>query len=156
MLNNIKIMQISMNQRLRIIVEKFGQNEQKNLAMQIGIGERTFSNYLNNETRIPLSVFETIKKTFPQINSDWLLLGEGEMLKPNFNNDDIPKFYTQSEKNEVKGNKNISTFGEDSPIYMSKDDIIQSLQFTIKTMNELLKARENEIEQLKKELEVNK
>ncbi len=47
----------------------------------IGLAPATLSSIYNDRTRPTLNVVELIKKKIPNINTDWLLFGNGEMYR---------------------------------------------------------------------------
>lgn len=55
---------------------------QQDFASAIGISPATLSSIFNERTRPTLSIVDAIKKTFPDISTDWLLFGNGDMLQP--------------------------------------------------------------------------
>jgi predicted transcriptional regulator len=50
-------------------------------AKLIGISQRSMSHYMNGGRKYNLDVVLKILDTFPDISSDWLLFGKGEMHK---------------------------------------------------------------------------
>lgn len=54
--------------------------KQQEFASAIGISPATLSSIFNERTRPTLSIVDAIKSTFPDISTDWLLFGSGEML----------------------------------------------------------------------------
>ncbi len=89
------------------VYKTLGKESIREFSRMLDFSEDNVGNYINGTTKnIPFSVFEKIKKTFPQINSDWLLLGEGEMLKGdtiNPNNNDDSSNHIQADT--IKKNK---------------------------------------------------
>lgn len=55
---------------------------QQLFAESIGLGAATLSSIFNGRTRPTLNVVEAIKKKIPNINTDWLVFGIGEMYLP--------------------------------------------------------------------------
>lgn len=52
---------------------------QQEFAVRTQIGAATLSNIFNDRTRPTLNVVELIKKNIPNISTDWLLMGVGQM-----------------------------------------------------------------------------
>ena len=52
---------------------------QQVFADYIGIGAATLSSIFNGRTRPTLNIVEAIKKKIPNISTDWLMFGSGEM-----------------------------------------------------------------------------
>ena len=156
-------MKLSINQRLTAIVKDYLKIEQQVFATRIGIKPNTFGNYLSGETRTPAEVFEQIKINYPEISSDWLLVGEGAMLKGEtsiLNENDIHYFKITNEKKEktfkIEGNENAMQIGENTISYGESDMLREKLR----SMEELVaQLRKNEahllgqIEFLQKQLD---
>ena len=53
---------------------------QQVFADYIGLAPATLSSIYNERTRPTLSVVEAIKKKIPNINTDWLMFGSGDMF----------------------------------------------------------------------------
>lgn len=65
-------------------IKKFMEDldiSEKDLYNGIGMGQRTVNYYLKGERAPSLEFIEKIASTYPDLNSDWLLIGEGAMLK---------------------------------------------------------------------------
>lgn len=60
--------------------EKIVRNQQ-DFTERINSDKATISLVLNNKIAIPNKLFDAIVQAFPYINRDWLVTGEGEMLK---------------------------------------------------------------------------
>ena len=58
----------------------FSSNEEV-FADYIGLAPATLSSIFNGRTRPTLNVVEALKKKFPDINTDWLMFGSGEMYQ---------------------------------------------------------------------------
>jgi transcriptional regulator with XRE-family HTH domain len=54
---------------------------QQEFTEKVGSNKTTISQIKNGEIKIPNNLFEKITHAFPFISFDWLLTGEGEMLK---------------------------------------------------------------------------
>ena len=78
-LNYIKMKRLVL-QRLALIQSTYGLNDSA-FANKIGISQTTFSNIVNRDSDIKHSVLEKIVNSFGDISSEWLLTGEGDMLK---------------------------------------------------------------------------
>lgn len=69
------------SERINQIAEHYGVKRPADLAKRTGLSHQTASNYLGGN-RIPsVDSLKVIKQVFDKINGDWLLTGEGEMLK---------------------------------------------------------------------------
>lgn len=56
---------------------------QQSFASLIGISTASLSSIYSDRTKPTLNTVAAIKKTFPEINTDWLLSGDGEMISRN-------------------------------------------------------------------------
>lgn len=68
-----------MKDRIRQIMEAKHLNQQS-FASLIGISTASLSSIYSDRTKPTLNTVAAIKKTFPEINTDWLLSGVGEMI----------------------------------------------------------------------------
>jgi len=68
-----------MKDRIRQIMESQHMTQQV-FADSIGIGAATLSSIFNGRTRPTLNIVEAIKKKIPNISTDWLLFGSGDMF----------------------------------------------------------------------------
>lgn len=50
-------------------------------AIKCGLKQNTLSNQLNGNRELSLSTLMAIAKAFPEVSPDWLLYGDGEMLR---------------------------------------------------------------------------
>ena len=70
-----------MKDRIRQIMESQHMTQQL-FADYIGIGAATLSSIFNGRTRPTLNIVEAVKKKIPNISTDWLMFGSGEMYLP--------------------------------------------------------------------------
>lgn len=77
------------NQRLKSVIgllkERRYIRNQQDFTERIGSDKSTVSQIVNGRTPIPNKMFAQIAQAFPMLNIDFILTGEGEMLK----NDDV-------------------------------------------------------------------
>ena len=66
--------------RIKDIIKLSGLSDRA-FALKCGINQQTLFNQLKGIRAISLDTVISICKTFPEISRDWLLLGEGDMLK---------------------------------------------------------------------------
>ncbi len=69
-----------MKDRIRQIMESQHMTQQV-FADYIGVGAATLSSIFNDRTRPTLNIVEAIKKKIPNINTDWLMFGSGDMYR---------------------------------------------------------------------------
>jgi len=70
-----------MKDRIRQIMESQHMTQQV-FADYIGVGAATLSSIFNGRTRPTLNIVEAIKKKIPNISTDWLMFGSGDMFLP--------------------------------------------------------------------------
>ncbi|WP_052356396.1 helix-turn-helix domain-containing protein [Bacteroides timonensis] len=68
------------------IKELIAQKEMSETSFSklIGVSQRTLNNYMNGRTP-SLEIIDAILSAFPEVSAEWLLRGEGNMLKSNNN-----------------------------------------------------------------------
>ena len=76
-----------MKDRIRQIMESQHMTQQV-FADYIGQSPATLSSIFNGRTRPTLNIVEAIKKKIPNISTDWLMFGSGDMYLPDFAQDD--------------------------------------------------------------------
>ena len=74
----LKHLRLKMKDRIRQIMESQHMTQQV-FAEFIGIGAATLSSIFNDRTRPTLNIVEAIKKKIPDISTDWLMFGSGNM-----------------------------------------------------------------------------
>ncbi len=83
-----------MKDRIRQIMESQHMSQQV-FADFIGTNPATLSGIFNDRTRPTLNIVEMIKKKIPDISTDWLLFGKGEM----YHQDEVQADYGPSTPN---------------------------------------------------------
>lgn len=68
-----------MKDRIKKIME-MQRTTQQDFADQLKIAPATLSSIFTGRTRPTLAIVEAIKSRFPQISTDWLMFGKGDML----------------------------------------------------------------------------
>lgn len=117
------------NHRVREVLdylkkEKVVRNQQ-DFTERIGFDKATMSLVLNNKTSASNNLFDLISQTFPCIDRNWLVTGEGEMLKsveskPNGNFYLVPLINIDS----------VGGVHSDNEISPSEQHLIRMLPFT--------------------------
>lgn len=87
-------MEESLRQRLRLLLVSKGISITK-VANACGIRQNTLSRQLSGESSISSSTLLSIIGYFHDVNSDWLLTGEGDMLKSVTPSDSRPEVQTR-------------------------------------------------------------
>ncbi len=77
----------NINERLKQIAEHYGLNRYADFAKKTGLKHQTVSNYLKGKQKPDVDRLAIIKQSFKDVNINWLLIGEGDMLLSNDNKD---------------------------------------------------------------------
>lgn len=67
-------------QRIRKVVESKGLSVTA-LSKIIGVVQQTLNRQISGDGAMPLSTVDKFLSSFPEISAEWLLRGEGEMMK---------------------------------------------------------------------------
>ncbi|MGN1245579.1 MAG: helix-turn-helix domain-containing protein [Muribaculaceae bacterium] len=108
--------------RINTIISQSGLSVRA-FAIKCGLKQNTLSNQLNGNRELSLGTLMAIVKAFPEISADWLLCGEGEMLR-------------SSNKEAERISKLIDTI-------TTLQDAINTKSETIATLTEQIKKLEN-------------
>lgn len=114
--------------RIKELIEHSGLSARA-FALKCGIKDNTFSNQLNGVRDVSLNTITSILLTFENISAEWLIRGEGDMIK-----------------NEKQNNKN-----EDEKI-INLIDTIAFQQSTIKNHQKRIDELETENKRLEAQL----
>jgi len=96
-----RFLSIKMRDRIEKIL-KIEQISSAKFADEIGIQRSTMSHILAGRNNPSLEVFQRILRKFPNINSDWLVLGIGEMYKNAKTSDYIGSLFEETKKEPTK------------------------------------------------------
>ena len=69
-----------MEKRIKQIIDYYGLNPYS-MEQKIHVSEGTISKFLAHKIGMKVPTLEKILENFPDVSSDWLLLGKGEMLR---------------------------------------------------------------------------
>nr|DAU87665.1 MAG TPA: repressor protein C2 [Caudoviricetes sp.] len=72
----------SVKQRIREILTVKESNPTK-LSKDFSVNQKTLNNQINSDVQLSSSTILLILKAFPDLSAEWLLRGEGNMLKKN-------------------------------------------------------------------------
>lgn len=108
-----------MKDRIRQIMESQHMTQQV-FSEFIGIGAATLSSIFNGRTRPTLNIVEAIKKKIPNISTDWLMFGVGDMYLSESSNHSVS---TERDNMVPEGNE-VSV----SPMLNFEEDIIPTPQ----------------------------
>ncbi len=73
-------MEDEVKSRMQLVLREFSTNPTK-LANEFGVNQKTLNSHINGDTAVSLSTILLILKAIPSLSAEWLLRGEGEMLK---------------------------------------------------------------------------
>lgn len=69
-------------QRIKaLIIYEFGERGENAFAKKIGIPQVSLNNYTRGRRKLRLEVIEAVIQAFPNISAEWLLRGEGSMIR---------------------------------------------------------------------------
>ena len=68
------------NKRLRQIAEYYGLSRYADFAKKTGLKHQTVSNYLKGKQKPDVDRLTLIMQSFEDVNANWLLTGEGDMI----------------------------------------------------------------------------
>ena len=68
-------------QRVMLIMKHYGM-KQRPFAIKVGISPQTLNTTIVNDTKPSLSLIQDILRAFPEVSAEWLVLGDGDMIKP--------------------------------------------------------------------------
>lgn len=74
-----------MRERIRQVMDSMGLSQQE-FAQKLGMSPASLSNIFNGRSNPTNNHVQAIHRAFPNINTNWLMFGEGTML-----NDDAKK-----------------------------------------------------------------
>ena len=119
-----------MTQRIQFLISRLGLSTRA-FAIKCGLRQNTLSNQLNGVRDLSLSTVSAILITFPEVSSEWLLRGSGDMFTKQIDEEIEAGYIKQTERIE----KLIGT--------------IETLQETIELKNKVIVMLNEEIKQLK-------
>lgn len=111
----------------------------------VGASRGVFTRALSNNTDVQAKWLVSIVEKFPAYSSEWLLKGEGDMLKPVFAQEEDESGYVT---NEVEGVAN-AVVNSLKQVISSQNITIKSQEKTIISLERLLSIQEQEIKSLR-------
>lgn len=109
-----------MQERIRQIMDHYGLSQQ-NFAAQLGVAPATISSIFTGRTNPTNKHVQAIHKAFPEIDTNWLMFGEGEMM--------ISLDRTSAE-NGIDGESNPLSVGESSETSLFGEELSGSTPST--------------------------
>ncbi|PTT74461.1 MULTISPECIES: helix-turn-helix transcriptional regulator [unclassified Chryseobacterium] len=90
---------MSLNERISKVIE-YSNLSSSEFADEIEVQRSSISHITSGRNKPSLEFIIKIKSRFPEILWDWLITGEGEMLKSELPNSDIPELEEESYEEE--------------------------------------------------------
>ena len=72
---------MNINKRIEAIINTLEGGKRMSFAEKIGRKSNQVSNMLKDDASVGNIIIQDILKTYPNINANWLISGDGEMLK---------------------------------------------------------------------------
>lgn len=85
-----------------LIKVKCGERGETSFSKIVGIPQVTLNNYVKGRRGISYEVINAILSAFPEVSAEWLLRGEGEMLKSSSTTIDVSKYLDEIEVLKTK------------------------------------------------------
>lgn len=78
-------METTVGQRISLLIDHYCGGNEKRFAESLGVSPAVINNYTNGkqQSKPGFDVLYKICTTYPQVQIEWLISGQGEMLKPN-------------------------------------------------------------------------
>jgi hypothetical protein len=80
---------MSISERIKEVRTTFCNGSNVEFAKILGERNTATSNWVSGSREVSLGVIKKIIEKFPQVSTHWLLTGEGEMLRPSVNQNNI-------------------------------------------------------------------
>lgn len=129
--------------RIKVIADREGLSVTA-FESAIGASRGVFTRALSNNTDVQAKWLISIVEKYPEYSSEWLLKGEGEMLKPVLAKEDEETYLTPELERITNGE--INTLKQ---LIASQNITIKSQEKTIISLERLLSSLEHEIESLR-------
>ena len=148
------------SQKIEELLHHF-RMEQKDFAEKCDFDPTIISHIKNGKIGISKRVFNKIITTFPEVNKEWLLSGEGNMFQHSINQTIIEGNNVQTGTNIVGNNiENCQNIGNNndvtnimSTLLAEKDERIKEKDERIKEKDERIKEKDERIRELMNEKE---
>lgn len=134
----------SVLKRIKIVADREGMSVSA-FEATIGASKGVFTRALANGTDIQSKWLINIVEKYPQYSSEWLLKGEGDMLKPNLILKEEEGAYLTP---ELEGITN-SVINSLRQVIASQNITIKSQEKTIMSLERLLSSLEHELDSLR-------
>ncbi|MDL2257407.1 helix-turn-helix domain-containing protein [Bacteroidales bacterium OttesenSCG-928-I14] len=132
-----------MKERIKIIIDKSGLNV-NDFADSIGINRQTFIAALNRNQTVNTPILTAILENYEDINTDWLMLGKGNMLRNEKAFLEPSLFPAENEENPIQSTdesefrKKTEVKKPVSPIKASKNEVIMGEFISSKKIDKIV------------------
>lgn len=141
-----------MNQRLKDLIHELKEQRkiysQADFAEIVGISKTQFSEMVTGKRKISERTIHKIVSSLPEINENWLLTGEGNMLKDEASSSNYSPAIAENHSTAVSGYKNV--VNSDPTIMMLLEEIAAQRKLTENSQKALLTAQAQITELIKK------
>lgn len=131
-------------ERIKLVMRKYGETK-NSLSIKCGMNSSTLGRYINGENKITISLVRSILDVHPEVSADWLIQGQGEMMKS------ISELPTVDVSSEDRINES-AELGKITRKYNEAAEMIEQLKKKValleKTLEEERKDKERAIAQL--------
>ena len=129
--------------RIKVIADREGLSVTA-FESAIGASRGVFTRALSNNTDVQAKWLISVVEKYPEYSSEWLLKGEGEMLKPVLASEGQETYLTPELERITNGEVNTL-----KQLISSQNITIKSQEKTIMSLERLLLSLEREIESLR-------
>ncbi|WP_426482644.1 helix-turn-helix transcriptional regulator [Chryseobacterium sp. R2ACT005] len=116
---------MSLNERISKIIE-YSNLTPSEFADEIDVQRSSISHITSGRNKPSLEFIIKIKSRFPELLWDWLVTGEGEMLKSQLPETEIPEEYTEEEKIKTTPLPDLFTMMNDDDEFGSAETEMES------------------------------
>lgn len=135
----------NLSDRIRQIIDYKGISINK-FSLQIGVSNSYFNKILRDNNSVGSDKIEKILREYPEINPEWLILGNGEMLK---NIDTITQTTTGNNNISIgKGNNNnVSSSTENNTIKQLQKEL-EDCKNQLEDYKKMIAEKDNQLNKL--------
>lgn len=138
----------TMKERIRQVMER-EEMSQKEFSAAIGISQASLSSILNGRTMPTNRHVEAIHRRFPEINTNWMMFGEGEMLGTSQNVGTTPtgaSETTDMDGESVRPEETTNIHSDVSQSYNSEPTFPEGIQQSQAIVSEIVKYLDNHMD----------
>lgn len=130
----------SLMKRIKVLADNEGMSVTA-FEAAIGASKGVFSRALANGTDIQSKWLLHVVENYPQYSTDWLLTGQGQMLRGNVKTEERPETYLNAELEGVS-----------NAVIHSMQRVISSQEVTIKSQEKTIISLEKQLSLLEREI----